>query len=319
MTDVSTNSRFYKTKRNTGTVLTNIARYIFLLAYGYVLIYPILYMISKSFMAPIDYNDPTVQWIPKNFSIVHYKFAVFANDYWNGLKSTLANMIIPGIIEIFSCMVAAYGLSRFNFKGKKILTVFMILTILIPTTMIIIPSYVNMRWLDIFGIFGLLNKVTKIDLRLNLLGTPLVFYLPSLLGVGLHGGLFIFIYTQFFKGLPKELEEAAWIDGAGTLKTFLRIVVPSSTVPIVTVSIFSVIWHWNEYYMPQIYMGENFPLSVTLYNIEALAVVPLQGEYYSMPILIITSCLLFILPMLIFYILLQRKFIASIANSGIVG
>ena len=129
-------------------------------------------------------------------------------------------LLVSAAIEILMCSFIAYGMARFKARGKGVFNTLLILLILIPSQMIVVPMMMNYSKLDILGIFGLLNKLTGIDLRVNILGTPLTFYLPSLFGVGLRSGVLIYIYIQFFKGLPGELEEAAWIDGAGLFKTF---------------------------------------------------------------------------------------------------
>jgi len=134
--------------------------------------------------------------------------------------------------------------------------------------------------------------------------------------------LFIYIYKQFFQGLPKEFEEAAWIDGAGPIKTFIKVIIPSSTVPIVTVTMFSVVWHWNDYYLAQMYLTKEYPLSVQLASVDSLLTNALQGAESAKIVLgpaIMAACLMMVLPLIIFYLVLQRRFIASIANSGIVG
>lgn len=309
----------YKTKKSMIALAGNIARYVFLFAYSYVLIYPFIYILSNAIKSPLDYYDPTVNWVPKHFTLDNFSYAFKALDFKNSIVITLLYMMVSAIIEVISCMIAAYGLARFNFKGKKILTALMILSIFVPTTMIIIPSYVNFRYADFLGILNLIGNLLGRDIRPSFIGTPLVFYIPSLLAVGLKSGLFIYIYKQFFQGLPKELEEAAWIDGAGSYQTFFRIIVPSSTVPIVTVTLFSVVWHWNDYYLAQMYLSENFPLSVNLSNIYTKLNAQAGVEMMNKISVVMTSCLIVIVPLIIFYLFMQKKFVASIANSGIVG
>lgn len=310
-------------KNHTKSIIVNIARYVFLLAFSYVLIYPLFYMISGSFKSLSDFFDPTVEWIPKNFVFENFKIAANAMEFGSALKNTLLLEILSAIIEIISCMIAAYGLARFNFKGKKALEFMMLLTIFVPTAMIIIPSYMNYSRMDVLGILSLINKITGIDLRANILDTYFVMWLPSIFAVGIKGGLFIYIYKQFFQGLPREFEEAAYIDGAGPVKTFLRVIVPASGVPIVTVSMFSVVWHWNDYYVAAMYMSKKYPLSVQLSSLPNLisSYMSTNGSGLSVatgPILL-AGCLMTVIPLLIFYVILQRRFIASIANSGIVG
>ncbi len=293
-------------------VIIAIVRWVFLLSISYILLYPLVYMISTSVRSPMDFYDPTVIWVPKNFSFENLITAWEKLDYPVNFLNTIVYEIISALIQVVTCAIAAYGLARFEFKGKNVLMFILILTILIPDTMIIIPKMTNMRFMDFFGILGGIEKLTGVDLRPNLLNTPWAFYLPSLLGVGLKSGLFIYMYVQFFKGLPKELEEAASIDGAGPIKTFVTIVVPSSGVIFLTVTIFSVIWHWNDTYNAIMFLSRNYPLSVVLNNMES--------SYDPKRIgVLMAACLLVILPPLIMYCILQKQFIKSIDRVGIVG
>ena len=120
-------------------------------------------------------------------------------------------------------------------------------------------------------------------------------------------------------GLPKELEEASWIDGCNPLMTFFRVVIPSSGVVFLTVAIFAIIWHWNEYYQSVIFFTNNFPLSVTLSSIRDQALNTMgYRDAFAAPY-VSAACLMFIAPVLIMYIFLQKKFIQSIDRVGIVG
>lgn len=310
----------YQTKKHCQSFIVNAARYIVLISFSYMLIYPIIFIISSTFKSNADYYDVTVQWVPKNWSLGSFLLAFDILDYWKSLFSTLKNEIVAALIEVFSCMVAAFGLTRFNIKGKKFLNFILIITMLIPFPMYLIPSYVNFRFVDFLGILKLIGRIVGTELRPSILDTPLVFWLPSFFAVGLKGSLFIYIYSQFFKGLPKELEEAAWIDGAGAWKTFFRIVVPSSTTSIITVLLFSMIWHWNDSLLAQTYLSQNYPLAVQLSNINNLVSRSAEGiTSMNQGGVIMASCLIMIAPMIVFYILIQRRFIESVSTSGIVG
>lgn len=309
-------------KTEVGKILSCIARYIFLTAFAYILLYPLLFIIANSLKGPADYFDPTVEWVPKLVSFSNYSIAAGVMKFGKSLKNTLVIMIVSSVIEIFSCAFAAYGLARFNFRGKRVLSVVMIITILVPSAMIMLPSYLNFRYTDLFGILGFIGRLTGKELRLNLLDTPFVFWIPSVFAVGLKGGLFIYIYSQFYKGLPKEFEEAAYIDGAGPVRTYFSIILKASAVPMVTVSLFSVVWHWNEYYLSSLYLSNKPTLSVSLYtfadNINAYYNGAASNTILTGPA-IMAGCVMFVLPMIAFYLVLQRKFVSSIANSGIVG
>ena len=311
-------------KNKTKGVGVSVLRMLFLLACEFVLLYPVIFMISNSFKVTSDTLNPAVKWFSLSPTTYGYKVAWMAFDYWNGLKITFLFGIVSGLIEVVTCAVYAYGLSRFELRFKKIWMFLLIVTILIPDVMLIIPRILNFRYMDVFGILGLFYKLTGVDLRVNITDTVWTFYLPSLFGVGLKGGLFIYIYMQFFKGLPKELEEAAWIDGAGPVQTFIRIIIPSSGVVILTVLIFSFIWHWNDWLLATMYTENNHTLAFTLRNISgyigqlwsSMKISADSSAYYGAPL---AACLMFIAPPTLLYVILQRHFIESVDRVGIVG
>lgn len=311
-------------KNKTKGVGVSVLRMLFLLAFEFVLLYPVIFMISNSFKVTSDTLNPAVKWFSLSPTTYGYKVAWMAFDYWNGLKITVLFGIVSGLIEVVTCAVYAYGLSRFELRFKKIWMFLLIVTILIPDVMLIIPRILNFRYMDVFGILGLFYKLTGVDLRVNITDTVWTFYLPSLFGVGLKGGLFIYIYMQFFKGLPKELEEAAWIDGAGPVQTFIRIIIPSSGVVILTVFIFSFIWHWNDWLLATMYTENNHTLAFTLRNISgyigqlwsSMKISADSSAYYGAPL---AACLMFIAPPTLLYVILQRHFIESVDRVGIVG
>lgn len=307
----------YQVKNQSVSLLISLFRFVLLTSMAYVVIYPLLYMIVTSLRTAESFSDPDIVWVLKELTIDNFKVAFSSLNFLESLKNTITIQIISAIIEICSCSVVAYGLSRFNFKFKKIEMILLILTIVIPSQMIIIPTMVNFSNVDFLGILGAISKATGSNIRINILDTPFAFYLPSIFGVGLRSGIMIFIYMQFFKGLPKELEEAASIDGAGPIKTFIRIAVPSSSVVFLTVSIFSVVWHWNDYYLSMMYMNENLPLAVSIANFPDMF--NTLGISVTGNAVLMAACLMFVLPMLIFYLVLQKKFVKSIDRVGITG
>ena len=310
----------YRLKRKVPEFMFGIARYLILIGFAYILIYPFIFMAVNTIKTTEDWLDPTVQWVPKHLSFFNAKYAAEVLEYFPSLLSTLTNQIVASVISFFSCAVAAYGLARFDFKGKKLLVGVMILLILVPDPMLMVASYDNMRHLDILGILKLIGNVVGKDIRPSVVDTPFVFWLPALLGTGLKNGLYIYIFMQFFKGLPKELEEAAWIDGAGPWQTFIRIVMPSSGSASVTVLVFSVVWYFNDYYQAQIFFSENFPISVKLATFTTgLSSLVSQDLKFSIGALILAACFITILPLLAYFLVMQKKFVQSIATCGIVG
>lgn len=316
LSGVESNLTVYKARRKAVSVIASIVRYVFLIAFSYTLLYPILFMFSHAIRDPMFYQDPTVQWVPKAYSFIQFKYAWQVMEMPLPLINSITVEIVSSLISIITCGIAAYGLACFDFKGKKILNALLILLILVPISMTLIPNYVNYYNFDFLGIFSLIEKIFKVELDTNLLDTLWAVYLPSLTAVGLKSGLCIYIYRQFYKALPKELFEAAWIDGAGPFLTYVRIVVPSSGVALLTVSLLSLIWHWNDYYIAQMFLSNHGTMALYLKNF--------FSKYDPNGIQIsadscMAACLMFIAPMLILYLVLQKKFIASISATGIVG
>jgi len=223
-------------------------------------------------------------------------------NFGNAIKQTLLVQILSAAIEVFVCAFIAYGFARFKFKGKPIFTFFLILSLLIPIQMYSLSMSINFRNLHIFS-------------------TPFVYWLPSLFGVGIRSGMMIFIYQQFFIGLPKELEDAAYIDGAGPVKTYFRIALPSSSVVITTVAVLSFVWHWNEYHLATLsFLSEDAPLSMVMNFLEVyLQQIGIYKGWPEYSTLVSAACLMFIIIPLVLYMIFQRKFVRSIDRVGITG
>lgn len=302
-----------------GSVFYRLFRLFLLVAVGYTIISPLLQVISNSLKSGADFTDSSVSWIPTSLYWENFSDAFRLMKYPQALLRTMLVPILSGLFEVVSCGVAAYSFARFKYPERNLMYVLLILMILVPVRITLLPSYVNYRYFDFFGLSKLLGKVVGRDLTLNLIDTPFTFYLPSFFGVGYQSGLFVLIYIQFLKGIPKELEEAAWIDGAGPVKTFAQIIVPSSGVAILTVSILSVIWHWNEYYLSGLYFKnpDKYPLAVAMDRL--VATVDLNHNIPSPVGTMMAGCLMFILPLLVFYLIVQKNFIKSIDRVGIVG
>lgn len=309
----------HKIKQKVADVLFAIFRYTFLVAISYIILYPLFAMVAYGIQGPADVLDDSVNWISRHPTFDNFKNAWIALEYPTALFNTVFVGGISALLEIFSCAVAAYGFARFKFRGRNFLFGLVLLTAIVPVQVLVIPLFLNYKYFDFGGLLSLFYSITGQEgTYLDITNTGFTFWLPSLFGVGLRSGLFIFIYRQFFTGLPKELEEASWIDGCGPLMTFFRVVIPSSGVVFLTVSIFAIIWHWNEYYQSVIFMTSAFPLSVKLSSLSTtFATMGIGTVYQGGPTA--AACLLFILPMLIMFLFLQKKFIQSIDRVGIVG
>ena len=291
-----------KAGKKAGKVCLSVAKIAFLLIIGNIVLYPMAYMISYSLKDLDGLLDVQHLWFPLKTSLENYKSVLELIHFKSALFQTLKVQIVSAFMEVFVCSFIAYGFARFRFRGKKIATVFLILSLLIPIQMYSLPMSVNFRNLHIFN-------------------TPFVYWLPSLLGVGIRSGMMIFIYQQFFIGLPKELEEAAYIDGAGPIRTYFRIALPSSGVVLLTVSVLSFVWHWNESYLSGLcFMTENAPLAVKMNFLSVyLQQIGIWEHHPQFTTAVSAACILFIFIPLVLYMVFQRRFVRSIDRIGITG
>ncbi|MCQ2770987.1 MAG: carbohydrate ABC transporter permease [Clostridia bacterium] len=304
-------------------ILIAILRHAFLLGISYVVLFPLLYMLSNAFKPVDQYFDPSVVWIPKSLTLENFKVVSLVIDLGKVFLETFLVFIITAVISAFVCMIVGYGFSRSRLKGKNIAMALLILTIIVPQQTISVSLYSSFRYLDLFGILGALHKVIPAIGPINLIGTPWVTIVPALFGVVLKSGMFIFIYMQFFRGLPKELEEAASIDGCGSFHTFFKIIVPTTKNVTIAVLLLSIVWNWNDYYTPSMFIRTRETIAVALSNLKSyldnLHNMGLGVDIQTAETQIQAGCLIAIVPLLILYIILQKRFTEGIENSGITG
>lgn len=301
-----------------------VGRQLFMLGISYVVLYPLLYMVSNAFKPVEQYYDPSVVWIPKSLTMENFKIVALVMDIGNVMKNTVIIELLPAIISAMVCMMIGYGLARFNFRGKRFAVACVILTIIVPQQTIASSLYSSFRYFDFLGILKFLHRFIPAVDTINLIGTPWVTILPSLLGVGLKSGIFIFIYMQFFTGLPKELQEAAAIDGCGEFRTFLKIIVPTAKNINIAVLLLAVVWNWNDYYTPSMFIRTKDTIATAMASFQAnlenlhnmgIGVANIQTAQTQIQ----AACLITILPLVVLYIFLQKRFSEGIENSGLTG
>lgn len=284
--------------------------YALLICIGFIYVYPILTMAAKSFMTLDDLLDSSINWIPSSLNLDNYKQAAQSMDFWKSFGMSIIIAGVPTICNLISCSIIGYGLARFEFPCKSVVMGIIIFTFVLPSQITMIPTYILYS-------------------RMHILGTIWTFVLPSLLGMGINAPIFILIFWQFFRQVPKVLIEAAQIDGAGYFKSFVRVSLPSAAPAIITVSLFSFVWYWNESYLTQMYVSgvmtpsgwtslviqlSNFGSNYSAYAQTATNAVTSLNESINM-----SGTMLSILPLLLMYFVLQRYFVESIDSTGITG
>lgn len=305
--------------------ISGIVRFLFLLGMSYVLLYPILFLLSNAFRSPVDRLDPTIIWIPKTLTLNNFVLADELIGFKDSIIKTLTMLVPSVIIQVFVCLMVAYGFSRFKFKGRNFLFTCLLFTIIVPSSTIIIPLYVQFHFFDFFGIGQLLRPFNDGEaVTINILNTDLPFYLMSLTGVGIRSGLYIYMIRQFFENMPKELEEAAYIDGCNPFSTFLRVMVPNVGSIVIVIVLFSIVWHWNDYYLSVMFYVDNYPLSVGVTVLQDrlnLLAENMNAADLSLSesSILEAACFVVITPLLVLYIFSQKYFTESITRSGLVG
>lgn len=297
---------------------------IILLGLAYVILYPLIFCVSQAIRDPMDMYDPTVIYIPRHFTWQNLIDAFDFLEYPRVLMNTLNVSLWPTLLQLVMCAFAGYGFARFKFKFKGLLFTLALLTFIVPPQAISVTLYTTFRYYDPFYICSGLNLVGAMpEAYVDITDTLWSFILPALFANGLKSGLFVFTYRQFFRGFPKELEEAAYIDGCGSLMTFIRILVPNTTPAFVTVFLLSLVWYYNDYYTVPLFLPKTEVLSGTLSNMFQ-NMTTVGGLYYGVDPLLVypiwrAGIILYILPLLVIFLVFQRKFTESIARSGIVG
>jgi len=283
-------------------ILFKVIIYALLIGIGFVYVYPLLYMISISLQDLADLLSPSVLYIPSKLYLDNIITSFEVLKYLETLLSSLTVTLFPAILQTFVASLIGYGFAKFEFPLKRIIFAIVILTYIVPPQLIMIPRFV------------LFND-------LNLVGTIWSILLPASLGQGLYSAVFILIFYQFYKMIPKALEEAAQIDGASPFYVYIKIAVPLSVPSFITSFLFSFVWYWNETYTSSLMLNnlvETLQLRLLTFVSSYQDLFPGEAALINEGIRM-SATLLIILPMLIVYIFIQKLFIQGIDQSGLAG
>lgn len=302
-----------------GRAVWSAVRFFFLLGMTFVILYPLLYMLSMSLRAGADMYDMSVVWIPKHFTLDNFRVVFEQLGFGTAMLNTIEIALGCAVIQVFVCALTGYGFARFPFKGRGLLFLVVIFTIVVPPQMTNLPNYLLFHDFDFFGI---VQAATGRATEINLLDRRSTLYLLALLGQGIRSGLFILIFRQYFRGVPMELEQAAMVDGCGFGRTYFRIMLPNAKGPMLITFLFTLVWYWSDFYTLSTYLSNVRTLSVSLASLRVSLETVLSVEAWD-PYKIITmeqaACIASIVPLLVLFIVLQRQFTRSIETTGLVG
>lgn len=288
-------------------IVFKLAVYLLLSLIGFVYLYPLFYMVTYSFMNTEDLINPLITYIPSGFYMDNFSRAAEVMNFLHTLWENILVSIVPAVIQTISAAVIGYGFARFRIPGKSILFALVLATFIIPPQITMIPQFLMFK-------------------DLGLIGSIFSYLIPAALGQGLKSGLFILIFYQFFRAIPKALEEAAQIDGAGAYKIFALICVPMAVPAFIISFLFSMVWYWNETLLAALYLGgklTTLPLELQNFAVTYQKLFPVNPNTQTgrslNEAINMAGTFLNIIPLLIVYFFTQRRFVESIERSGLTG
>lgn len=305
-----------KLVKKSSSFFTTLVRTIILVGICFVILYPLFTRIFVSLMPLEDVYDLSIRFYPKHFTLKNYIKAWTFLDIPNLAFNTFFYPAITSLVQMASATIVAYGFARYEFPFKKILFAIVILGLVMPPDLLLVPLYIDFRFADVFGIIKAITGDS-----LNLLDTPWPFIILGATCTGLKNGLYIFLMRQYFRGLPKELEEAAYVDGAGTLKAFVHVFLPSASQIMITVFLFSFTWQYLDTLFSSVFTQNVSLLSTELSRLIGNS----EGAEYGMSnlselSLVRNASMMFLIaPLLILYLFCQKYFTESMERSGLVG
>ncbi|MDP9828982.1 multiple sugar transport system permease protein [Kineosporia succinea] len=264
------------------------------LAIAAVVLYPGLWMLLSAFK-PTNQIVGSVNLVPVNPTLDNFRTAldgIAGVSFWRFFGNSMLLAVGSVIGTVFSASITAYAFARIDFPGRRIWFALMIGTLLLPFHVVIIPQYI------VFNQLGLVDTMV-----------------PLLIGKFLAAeAFFVFLMVQFMRGLPRELDEAAFLDGAGHLRIFTSITLPLMKPVLATSSIFAFIWSWNDFFGPLLYLKNSdlYPLPVALRLFVDQTSTSDYGAQMAMAVLALA-------PVIIFFLVFQRYLIGGVATTGLKG
>ncbi len=283
--------------------------YVLLIGLAFVFLQPFIYMLVNSFKTYTDVMNMSIKWVPREGTLENWKLAAEVLNLDKTILNSLLVTLLSTLGHLFSCSFVAYGFTRFRFPGRGLLFGLVIFSIVVPIQTLSVPLYMlysNLDWV----------------------GTYLPLIVPTFVGMGLNGGIFIFLFRQYYLSLPASLEEAAALDGCSEYGTYFRIVLPSTGSTMLVSFVLSCAWHWNDYFEPGLYINNSkqylMPQMLpAMYDFFEKLDVNTTQESLEMALkyhtgVIMAATLLCVIPLLIMFLFLNNKFMQGIERTGLV-
>lgn len=268
-----------------------IAKHIVLVFAGFVMLYPLLWLVASSVKPDaLIFRDPSL--IPRELDLRNYSLG------WHALAHPFTHYLLNSVVvvagavlgNLVSCSLAAYAFARLNFRGRRVWFAIMLMSIMLPVHVVIVPQYVLFAQLDWINTY-----------------LPLV--VPKLLATD---AFFIFLMVQFFRGIPRELTEAATIDGAGHGRIFCQIMLPLSLPALATTAIFTFIWTWNDFFSQLIFLTDP-----DLYTVPVALRTFVDSQSDSSWGALFADSVVSLIPVFLIFLFGQKYLVRGIATTGL--
>ena len=312
-------------KKKTERILSfsgKLLMYVIIYGIAFTILYPFLFMSVSAFRGREDMFNPAVVWVTRHFTWEHIGFVINFMDYPTIIGHTVSIALVSALLQTLVCSFVGYGFARFKFPGKGVFFAVVIFTIIIPAQTYITPTYLLFRNFQIPVISQVMNLIKSGSGSWSLINNPVSFWLQALTGMGIRSGLFIYIFRQFYRGMPKELESAALIDGSGAYRTYFKVMMPNAVPAMVSVFMFSLVWHWNDYFITSVLSTNSKTMAIALSELR-YAVSVIQGpdgaNVLLQQIRVQAGALIAVIPMLVLFVISQKFFIESVERTGITG
>lgn len=278
-----------KKKKSTSVIVRKVLLYVLLIIIGIIMVVPFLWMISTSLKEQYDTVKIPPVWIPNPPRWQNYVDLFTQQPMLQFMLNTIKIVFFVVLGQLFFSSLAAYSFARIKFKGRTVMFFFYIATLMVPGQVTMIPTYL------MFAKVGLVDN-------------HIVLILPAF-----FSAFGVFLLRQFFMSLPKELEEAAEIDGCNPFTTYYRIMLPLIVPAMLTLGVFTLMNTWNDYMGPLIYLTTPEKYTMTL------GIAYFKGVYTTQWNLVMAGSVLSVIPILVAYLCAQKYFVEGIAFSGVKG
>ena len=294
----------YTVRKKSRALLVGVLRLLFLIGLCFIILYPLFKEVTSAFMGLSDVYNSSVKYIPTSLTLTNFYNAWDMLHYPVSLYKTLGTVVLVSLVHMVSSALVAYGFARYDFRMKNLLFALMLFFMVVPPDVLLVPYFLEFR-------------------QFQLIDTPWPFVLLGATCMGLKNGIYVFMLRQYFRGIPKELEEAAYVDGAGTMKTLVRVILPGASSMLLTVFLFSFVWQWLDATYTPVFCSNSELVPVLIGTLESpLNHISLSGagsQLMTASLVRNAGIVLAIFPLVILYAFVQKYFVQSVERSGLVG